>query len=157
MVWNKRANLRVLLGNRVANYITKLRGLKHILRLFKGAIAGKLQIISQNYVVWNYWRDNDFKAFSRLQIISQNYVVWNPVTYYFLDIKALLQIISQNYVVWNFCAGLVCGLHLLVANYITKLRGLKRKNAIIRIFFISCCKLYHKTTWFETKACLKIG
>ena len=38
-----------------------------------------------------------------------------------------------------------------VANYITKLRGLKLDVFQGNTELKSCCKLYHKTTWFETK------
>ena len=137
-----------------------------------------MQIISQNYVVWNL-NDRDFAQMVstgcklyhkttwfetailhtlfttqlKLQIISQNYVVWNAnkstkylrfgkscklyhkTTWLETQLQAktppqlaVLQIISQNYVVWNtqkfapFCEL------LNVANYITKLRGLKHKS-----------------------------
>ena len=85
----------------VANYITKLRGLKptdaqQIKKLTE------LQIISQNYVVWNRtWMIKRARFFISLQIISQNYVVWNPRTLFIAPHSFLLQIISQNYVVWN--------------------------------------------------------
>ena len=111
----------------VANYITKLRGLKLFCIFFAQSVKGSscklyhkttwfetvsipekssrlllLQIISQNYVVWNKKEKRILKAFKVLQIISQNYVVWNiaelPKT---KKITLKLQIISQNYVVWN--------------------------------------------------------
>ena len=37
-----------------------------------------------------------------------------------------------------------------VANYITKLRGLKLKKDKTIYGELGGCKLYHKTTWFET-------
>ena len=37
-----------------------------------------------------------------------------------------------------------------VANYITKLRGLKHHATFKRKDKQKGCKLYHKTTWFET-------
>ena len=42
------------------------------------------------------------------------------------------------------CAG------FQVANYITKLRGLKLVNLVYLELLTISCKLYHKTTWFET-------
>ena len=84
-----------------------------------------------------------------LQIISQNYVVWNSqtklcvyygffVANYITKLRGLkqldlrvefaykkLQIISQNYVVWNSENGIKGLTPISVANYITKLRGLK--------------------------------
>ncbi len=39
-----------------------------------------------------------------------------------------------------------------VANYITKLRGLKQSAMLLAKPRSLSCKLYHKTTWFETKA-----
>ena len=68
-----------------------------------------------------------------------------------------LQIISQNYVVWNAFVRLSQFSSTAVANYITKLRGLKPKFA--RVFKRSGaprCKLYHKTTWFETTRPLRL-
>ena len=86
----------------------------------------------------------------------------------------MLQIISQNYVVWNSVKSELSACAIAVANYITKLRGLKLKRGYNVVFFIelqiisqnyvvwnycenaspssfcSCCKLYHKTMWFET-------
>ena len=40
-----------------------------------------------------------------------------------------------------------------VANYITKLRGLKPRHCAIFEKRVGSCKLYHKTTWFETEVC----
>ena len=37
-----------------------------------------------------------------------------------------------------------------VANYITKLRGLKQSAMLLAKPRSLSCKLYHKTTWFET-------
>ena len=62
-----------------------------------------------------------------LQIISQNYVVWNQIKLGVKIKEEVLQIISQNYVVWNIRARSGKILELKVANYITKLRGLKRQ------------------------------
>ena len=152
VVWNVPSPPELEPPEPVANYITKLRGLKlkyndikntleaccklyHKTTWFETSqqdllynlIYNKLQIISQNYVVWNSV-DNAIARIEniRLQIISQNYVVWNIISWE-LDIKLLvkLQIISQNYVVWNFTPNLLSSLRFLVANYITKLRGLK--------------------------------
>ena len=39
---------------------------------------------------------------------------------------------------------------LSVADYITKLRGLKRARTARAFAFARSCRLYHKTTWFET-------
>ena len=88
----------------------------------------KLQIISQNYVVWNKELGRLILGLIKLQIISQNYVVWNSAKgFNFFSARASLQIISQNYVVWN----------ILADGETTAKRA--------------CCKLYHKTTWFETR------
>ena len=135
-----------------------------------------LQIISQNYVVWNIWLPNAsfiaeiscklyhkttwfetkqslmfvglslgcklyhkttwFETFQAralyckqapLQIISQNYVVWNDNIALPETLSKWLQIISQNYVVWNFSTSPDALSIAVVANYITKLRGLKRQ------------------------------
>ena len=134
-----------------------------------------MQIISQNYVVWNRANEWIFSNWYKLQIISQNYVVWNNFfnsnlrglsgcklyhkTTWFETCKSCifrtfddkLQIISQNYVVWNRRSWRTEFVRDYIANYITKLRGLKpkyNKKLNCRKF---CCKLYHKTTWFETK------
>ena len=134
-----------------------------------------MQIISQNYVVWNnpwWWF---YSLCAELQIISQNYVVWNLcgakvkqsqrlVANYITKLRGLklnhrllspheqskLQIISQNYVVWNH--SWECELYKEdeVANYITKLRGLKHSRNSPGLKIVFSCKLYHKTTWFET-------
>ena len=61
-----------------------------------------------------------------LQIISQNYVVWNVIWFKLFFASFRLQIISQNYVVWNARACYFLKWWKHVANYITKLRGLKR-------------------------------
>ena len=61
-----------------------------------------------------------------------------------------LQIISQNYVVWNIWNITVKIFGFIVANYITKLRGLKLKAGKFKNDSGESCKLYHKTTWFET-------
>ena len=42
---------------RVANYITKLRGLKHMRHRVSDSFIFRLQIISQNYVVWNFMQE----------------------------------------------------------------------------------------------------
>ena len=162
----------------------------------------RLQIISQNYVVWNLWlwkkrwhsvwccrlyhkttwfetygfEKSDGTAYE-LQIISQNYVVWNIIlSAGFVFIYSGLQIISQNYMVWNELeppepspspevADYITKLRGLkpraiaartitawaVANYITKLRGLKLGVKLKPAADFYCCKLYHKTTWFETQ------
>ena len=140
-----------------------------------------LQIISQNYVVWNKCRGLRIKKNSPLQIISQNYVVWNFLHRLLKWRIFLLQIISQNYVVWNCQSLRPSQKHQYVANYITKLRGLKpgentakNLNFVLQIIsqnyvvwnvlralkhFICeiSCKLYHKTTWFETIICADLS
>ena len=85
----------------VANYITKLRGLKLNTERMNYEKELELQIISQNYVVWNLKTRLELKNSIRLQIISQNYVVWNFLTSMLVLWFIPLQIISQNYVVWN--------------------------------------------------------
>ena len=166
-----------LIKNIVANYITKLRGLKRFGSKDIEISGVSLQIISQNYVVWNllyYFRYAKVKAVAnyitklrglklhifQMWIVSQNLscklyhkTTWFETRWW-----------RKRYI----CAG-------LVANYITKLRGLKLKlsnaldanaNALQIIsqnyvvwntrrndgsFEVSVsCKLYHKTTWFET-------
>ena len=135
----------------VANYITKLRGLKPHPHRASFRCWLQLQIISQNYVVWNRFHLLCVIVFLfQLQIISQNYVVWNTarlndrlrlgeVANYITKLRGLklfsglktdsynnmLQIISQNYVVWNDIPAESCSPWHQVANYITKLRGLK--------------------------------
>ena len=94
---------------------------------------GRLQIISQNYVVWNVEKSKNQAWFDELQIISQNYVVWNPPSRICLALPLMLQIISQNYVVWNSPPELEPPEPSPVANYITKLRGLKPKKGIALI------------------------
>ena len=137
----------------------------------------KLQIISQNYVVWNEGRIIAQRFYPELQIISQNYVVWNQgerefsrfgvcVANYITKLRGLKHL--ERYEVSSDKGK--------VANYITKLRGLKLKFAHthrlvkLRLQIISQnyvvwnrkiwlsprkkflgCKLYHKTTWFETQ------
>ena len=150
VVWNPKMWKIPKLKWVVANYITKLRGLKPISSDYAQINISQLQIISQNYVVWNFKNLLDKSQFAfLLQIISQNYVVWNRqirhsiapspcVANYITKLRGLkpasnrrfitrymLQIISQNYVVWNF--------------YRISRNGHLRR-----------CKLYHKTTWFET-------
>ena len=85
-----------------------------------------------------------------LQIISQNYVVWNIIELNTQYLKDELQIISQNYVVWNNSPEYLSAVVLHVANYITKLRGLKHEITTTIQGNEMRCKLYHKTTWFET-------
>ena len=142
--------------------------------LDKSQFAFLLQIISQNYVVWNKWRATKISDFERLQIISQNYVVWNrqirhsiapspcvanyitklrglkPASNRRFIVRYMLQIISQNYVVWNRRRVRSSTAKICVANYITKLRGLKPPLGAIPSIGALSCKLYHKTTWFET-------
>ena len=184
----------------VANYITKLRGLKREPEWFVARFFG-LQIISQNYVVWNQNKSALYGGCSKLQIISQNYVVWNsnPWGITFDSIK--LQIISQNYVVWNFCntagrrklrmlqiisqnyvvwnslalvisAWTVVKLQIISQNYVVWNIRAHRASLCCRlqlqiisqnyvVWNLSPkasqessprrCKLYHKTTWFETE------
>ena len=135
----------------VANYITKLRGLKPQYAQ-AGTTALKSQIISQNYVVWNSiisWK-LDIKLLVS-QIISQNYVVWNSIISWKLDIKLLVsQIISQNYVVWNKIVKLSSPsealLQIISQNYVVWNQAV----LTIKLPQSQCCKLYHKTTWFET-------
>ena len=113
---------------------------------------------------------------NQLQIISQNYVVWNKgardicaicdkIANYITKLRGLkrvfkrsgaprlfiLQIISQNYVVWNIWATAWVIASSLIANYITKLRGLKQNKQKHNDHARKNCKLYHKTTWFETQ------
>ena len=114
-----------------------------------------LQIISQNYVVWNRFSVIQKLKSKKLQIISQNYVVWNA--HYFNILVGL--VLVANYITklrglklispldFNFLA-------LKVANYITKLRGLKQQALKLTLQQALSCKLYHKTTWFETKPSL---
>ena len=109
-----------------------------------------MQIISQNYVVWNLKIGTRKIGTPRLQIISQNYVVWNGPVPRFKKRNYQLQIISQNYVVWNIWNITVKIFGFIVANYITKLRGLKLKAGKFKNDSGESCKLYHKTTWFET-------
>ena len=111
----------------VANYITKLRGLKPLLKKaagrqprscklyhkttwFETEMSGEIQIILRavaNYIT----KLRGLKPYSLIVILPW---IW-------------LQIISQNYVVWN--------------------QTLEKYDEGI----INSCKLYHKTTWFETR------
>ena len=77
VVWNLHTPVGWFVPVPVANYITKLRGLKPQMLALSLATALKLQIISQNYVVWNPLYENITALNDGLQIISQNYVVWN--------------------------------------------------------------------------------
>ena len=63
-----------------------------------------------------------------LQIISQNYVVWNAISLRNASSFLRLQIISQNYVVWNAILFIPSFADFAVTNYITKLRGLKLRK-----------------------------
>ena len=117
-----------LIKNIVANYITKLRGLKRFGSKDIEISGVSLQIISQNYVVWNllyYFRYAKVKAVANYITKLRGLKLLIKKCWFCIF---MLQIISQNYVVWNS----------LMAQKIY-LRGLS-------------CKLYHKTTWFETKA-----
>ena len=117
-----------LIKNIVANYITKLRGLKRFGSKDIEISGVSLQIISQNYVVWNllyYFRYAKVKA----------------VANYITKLRGLKQ--AAKFAIDSF---------IFVANYITKLRGLKLH--IFQMWIVSqnlSCKLYHKTTWFETR------
>ena len=172
----------------------------------RSALSRWLQIISQNYVVWNALAQKILK-FRAYRCKLYHKTTWFETCSIILDTQKSkpLQIISQNYVVWNFSSKSVgsasscCKLYHkttwfetrwwrkryicagLVANYITKLRGLKLKlsnaldanaNALQIIsqnyvvwnlwpsfakpaLFFSC-KLYHKTTWFETQGVMMV-
>ena len=134
----------------VANYITKLRGLKLTRILPHKFSVLLLQIISQNYVVWNLHT-------------PVGWFVPVPVANYITKLRGLKPTLREYH-----------RLKWWVANYITKLRGLKlpawklNVKAVILLQIISqnyvvwnqlmkawargaqSCKLYHKTTWFET-------
>ena len=111
-----------------------------------------LQIISQNYVVWNWGITFDSINSLRLQIISQNYVVWNARVFITSLNDEVLQIISQNYVVWNFfwlwfVTGFLVKLQIISQNYVAWNQNLANQT----LQGDQSCKLYHKTTWFETR------
>ena len=118
------------------------------------AVLLALQIISQNYVVWNFLTSMLVLWFIPLQIISQNYVVWNTPWLNALAKGLKLQIISQNYVVWNLRLIILFLAVSSVANYITKLRGLKRQSrstsrSIVMLQIIS----QNYVVWNFRKAC----
>ena len=155
VVWNRRINKPALKNTKLQiisqNYVVWN---PHLWAF--SSILLKLQIISQNYVVWNNTHKKAIlRCLGLLQIISQNYVVWNtqPTTKLARAIFKL-QIISQNYVVWNVAAICAERLAFAVANYITKLRGLKPTEPKSEPIIEPSCELYHKTTWFETNLVL---
>ena len=125
MVWNAKNIVDSINASGVANYITKLRGLKPA----EFFICENAEIGCKLYHKTTWFETTPAQmpeqALSKLQIISQNYVVWNFATRQSNRIRNPLQIISQNYVVWN----------------------VRRNDGS---FEVSGCKLYHKTTWFET-------
>ena len=134
-----------------------------------------LQIISQNYVVWNSLSFNSFISALMLQIISQNYVVWNSAKARNADIRARCCKLYHKTTWFETLRWFASVKAHRVANYITKLRGLKQMAQLritslkislqiisqnyvvwntatspVKFFGKFGCKLYHKTTWFET-------
>ena len=159
----------------VANYITKLRGLKRAFAFARTwafascklyhkttwfETAQKSQRARNAFRVANYITklrglkllsptNSDNPRF-RSQIISQNYVVWNSKKFREASRCLLLQIISQNYVVWN--ANLSGSWHAFLGcklyHKTTWFETLV--THLNHTIFYGSCKLYHKTTWFET-------
>ena len=122
-------------SKKVANYITKLRGLKQI-----SPSHLRLECLSCKLYHKTTWFETALQLSSpsaneKLQIISQNYVVWNILAPVKNAIKRKLQIISQNYVVWNSILSVFIHCCNEVANYITKLHGLKLLSLVL-------CHLY---------------
>ena len=126
MVWNLKMPVNTHQKFSVANYITKLRGLKlKFLRYIARIIFGcKL-----------YHKTTWFETTSSLigDCVLPGCKLYHKTTWFETSLKksrrqaaAKLQIISQNYVVWNWDE-----------------RGNPNYSA-------RSCKLYHKTTWFET-------
>ena len=86
----------------------------------------------------------------QLQIISQNYVVWNLNCAFIFVLRLGCKLYHKTtwFETLHICQ--VSPKYFVVANYITKLRGLKLVNTVIITARAWGCKLYHKTTWFET-------
>ena len=115
-----------LLCNIVANYITKLRGLKQSLKI--GAFYA--------FFVANY-----ITKLRGLKHITAQAVITKPASCKLYHKTTWFETLSSlAYFTTSFA----------VANYITKLRGLKPQKLKEIDFIMFGCKLYHKTTWFET-------
>ena len=150
MVWNRNIVKAKLIELGIANYITKLRGLKPLSNKAVFLAPWKSQIISQNYVVWNfkYLFDNDMIC---------------RIANYITKLRGLKQLNLRVKFAYKKIANYITKLRGLkltttpcsdgwfqIANYITKLRGLKHKINESQIPSSPNRKLYHKTTWFET-------
>ena len=88
----------------------------------------------------------------QLQIISQNYVVWNLMPFSLgWNITFSCKLYHKTTWFETLPQILIISRVVAVANYITKLRGLKPTKIFYNEQWLkSSCKLYHKTTWFET-------
>ena len=120
--------MKSLKTRKVANYITKLCGLK--LDVFQGNTELKSCCKLYHKTTW-------FETIKYLIIANSVFVsckLYHKTTWFetkMIEIEAIFTI--------------------SVANYITKLRGLKQISVIFFLRAKISCKLYHKTTWFETK------
>ena len=117
------------LFDEVANYITKLRGLKLYARGFKRRKQNRLQIIPQNYVVWNLFTIKSLSFIPCCKLYHKT--TWfetDEIAFNFLDLLKVANYITKLHGLkpagCSFCSFLV-----IVANYITKLCGLKRERA----------------------------
>ena len=111
---------------KVANYITKLRGLKH------SRNSPGLKIVFSCKL---YHKTTWFETVSSISKPSSSIV---------------LQIISQNYVVWNLrliIAYAIIKASCKLYHKTTWFETYKSQDSAIAAL---SCKLYHKTTWFET-------